>query len=195
MYIKELDKTEFTEVYNLHMKNDFPIDELKPLSRILYTMEIGLCSTFGIYDGDILKGYAVFIVPMGLKYGLLDYLAVVREYRGNGIGHEFFGLIGKVLEEKYDFLKGFFIESENVDFARNEAERIVRERRISFYEQNSCVMTRYGSRLFGVTYSILVFGIDKEVDLSDTTLNDLDNIYKAMFKPHHYESMVKIWER
>lgn len=193
MYLKELNVKEFTNIYQDYMTEDFPADELKPLARMLHTMETGLCSAFGLYEGEELRAYAVFIVPTGLCYGLLDYLAVVKQYRGMGVGHRFFALIGKVLKEKYPWLEGFFIESENVDFAQNEKEREIRRRRIAFYEKNGCQITRLGSRLFGVTYSILLYDF-AENKTGQATREALDKIYAAMFKRHHYENEVRLWE-
>lgn len=191
--IEELTEEEFADIYNRFMVEDFPKDELKPLERMIYTMKTGLSCAYGIFEGENLMGYAVFILPEGLQYGLLDYLAVLKEYRGSGIGHQFFNLINDTLVRKSPRLKGFFIESECVAFARNDAEHNIREKRISFYTQNQCKLTNLGSRLFGVTYSILVYHFGK--DLAELPgRKDLDNIYQAMFKRHHYENEVELWE-
>lgn len=217
MELRELSAEALTEIYHQYMTADFPEDELKPLERILYTMETGLCCAYGIYEQNELRGYAIFIVPDGQRFGLLDYLAVLKEYRGTGVGHIFFELVGDVLAARYPAMDGFFIESENIEFAADEKERRTREKRISFYRQNDCVMTTLGSRLFGVDYSILVYRIshslahgrpaeaeaysyriseenmiEKSPALVD--LQDLDHIYRAMFKKHHYENNVVIWD-
>lgn len=193
MELRELSAEQLTEVYNQHMVIDFPQDELKPLERILHTMKTGLSCAYGIYEEGALRGYAVFVVPDGLRYGLLDYLAVVKEYRGMGVGHIFFELVGDTLSARYPALCGFLIESEAIALAANDKERQIRERRISFYRQNHCVMTTLGSRLFGVDYSILVYDFDKREDAM-VTLEDLDSIYLAMFPKRHYENDVSLWE-
>lgn len=198
MNLRELLTEEFTDIYNQYLTVDFPQNEVKPLARILDTMKTGLCCAYGLFDGDVLKGYAVFILPSGLEYGLLDYLAVVKEYRGTGVGHVFFDLIGDTLVRKSSSLKGLFIESENIEFATNDAERTIREKRISFYRQNHCELTSLGARLFGVTYSIMVYRFDRELSDEQSnrlpTIADLDKIYVAMFKEHHYESRVALWK-
>lgn len=198
MDLRELSAEEFRDVYNQYLVKDFPPNEVKPLERILNTMESGLCSAYGLFDGNVLKGYAVLILPEGLEYGLLDYLAIIKEYRNMGAGHAFFELIGDTLVRKASYLKGLFIESEKVESASNEAERTIREKRISFYIQNHCEMTLLGARLFGVTYSILLYRLGRETDdfrqSSFPTIADLDKIYLAMFKEHHYESRVALWK-
>lgn len=85
MELKELSSEQLTEIYDQYMVIDFPQDELKPLERILYMIRTGLSCAYGIYEGEELRGYATFIIPDGLRYGLLDYLAVIREYRGTGV--------------------------------------------------------------------------------------------------------------
>lgn len=193
MELRELSAKQLTEIYNRYMVIDFPQDELKPLDRILYTMETGLSCAYGIYEQEDLRGYAIFIVPDGQRYGLLDYLAVRKEYRGTGVGHVFFELVGDTLSARYPALGGFFIESENVAFAADDRERQIREKRISFYRQNHCAMTTLGSRLFGVDYSILVYDFDRKEDAA-VTLEDLDRVYAAMFQRHHYENEVDAWD-
>lgn len=196
MYLKELSVKEFTIIYETYMTDDFPQDELKPLERMIETMETGLSSAFGLYEKDDLRAYAVFIVPEGLPYGLLDYLAVIKQYRGTGVGHHFFALIEGALRQKYPWLEGFFIESENAAFAKTEQERRIRERRIAFYENNNCQSTKLGSCLFGVTYSILLYYFAQNVQNGqekEILFEALDKIYIAMFKKHHYENQVSLW--
>lgn len=193
MELRELSAEQLTEIYNQYMVIDFPQDELKPLNRILYMMETGLSCAYGIYEQGSLRGYAVFIVPEGLRYGLLDYLAVLEKYRGTGVGHMFFDLIGDTLATRYLALRGFLIESEAVECAADAQEHQIREKRISFYLQNKCLQTTLGSRLFGVVYSILVYDFDRRADAA-VTLEDLDSVYTAMFPKHHYENNVSLWD-
>lgn len=193
MELRELSPEQMTEIYDQYMVIDFPRDELKPLERILYMIRSGLSCAYGIYEGEKLRGYATFIVPDGLRYGLLDYLAVIKEYRGTGVGHVFFDLVGDTLAARYPALRGFFIESEDIAYAADEKERRIREKRISFYEQNECLHTPFGSRLFGVTYSILLYDFRAAADAA-ASIGDVDGIYRAMFPRHHYEQDVELWE-
>ena len=221
MELREFSEEQMTEIYNRYMVADFPQDELKPLGRILDMIKTGLCCAYGLYDdekdGGGLRGYATFIVPDGLRYGLLDYLAVLKEYRGTGVGHAFFHLVGDTLTARYPALRGFFIESEAVAYAADERERQIREKRISFYIQNKCLDTVLGSKLFCVIYSILLYDFCSETgdvastegmaltgDVASTegmtptegmaSIDDLDAIYRAMFPERHYKQNVDLWE-
>lgn len=194
MTIRQLSPEELSYIYNTHMIKDFPSSELKPLDRILYTMSTGLCCSFGLYDNDTLKGYSIFIIPDGCDYALLDYLAILKENRGLGLGHSFFNLIKAFFNDRFPHLKGFFIECETIESALNQDERITRTRRISFYENNGCVRTRLGSCLFDVEYSILYFSLCNDNNVHEGFKN-LNFIYKSMFKRHHYKNNVRLWTR
>ena len=47
--VKKLTEEEMTEIYHTYMKEDFPSDELKPLSHITRSMEAGFGFSLGIY--------------------------------------------------------------------------------------------------------------------------------------------------
>lgn len=202
MIIKQLSSEEFSEIYLTYMVKDFPDSELKPLERILETMQTGLSVTYGFYTerenpSEALRGYAVFVIPQGLKYGLLDYLAILPAYRGSGIGQWFFAEISQILLQKNPKLQGFFIETEAVTFAPDEVQRQVREKRNRFYKRCGCLPAKLGSRLFGVTYMVLYFIIANNLNaenLPNPSRNDLDDVYKHMFPQYHYERHIALWE-
>lgn len=194
MELRELTTETLAEIYYKYMTTDFPQDELKPLKRMVYMMEAGLSCAYGIYEQESLRGYAVFIVPEGFRYGLLDYLAVLEEYRGTGIGHAFFEMVGSTLVAKYPELIGFFVETEAAAHAADVRDRRVREKRISFYVKNGCTMTTLGSKLFGVVYSILVYDFGENED-EPASIEDLNNVYLVMFSKAHYEDEVSLWDR
>lgn len=193
MTIKQLSPEEFTDIYNNYMINDFPASELKPLERILYTMSIGLCCSFGLYHCNELKGYCVFIIPHGSNYCLLDYLAILKGNRGSGFGHQFFQCLKSFFNDAFPALKGIFMECESIDSASNPEEHTLRTRRISFYERNGCAKTKLSSCVFNVEYVILYYSLSGE-NLNDG-FKDLNFIYKKMFKPHHYKNNVRLWTR
>lgn len=60
--------------------------------------------------------------------GYLDYIAVVPEYRGKGIGKQLYLATVKLLKEKYDDVAGIFIEVSN-------AEKGLKIRKEFFLEQ------------------------------------------------------------
>ena len=137
MDCKKLTKDELTQIYHTHMKRDFPPSELKPLSHILRSEEEGFGFTLGIFEDGELSGYAVFIVCEEAGCALLDYFAMLENRRGKGLGHCAFSLFETYFQEQLSAVDGLYIESERVSAAENEAQRLIRERRIAWEHQSS----------------------------------------------------------
>lgn len=159
MYIKELTREQIEIVFNDYMQIDFPEDELKPLKRILEMLDDGVYFAAGLYDDDKLAGYAYFVRDKMNKTALLDYFAILKENRCKGYGSIFF-------DEALEFLSGYdidnlYLETENIDFAKDEADKMTRTRRIAFYKKNGLVMSKIKSQLFGVDYNIMRWNISK----------------------------------
>lgn len=188
--IKKLDNTEITSIYDTYMKLDFPAEELKPLRHILKSMEDGYGFSLGLYEEERLAGYAVFILCEETKCALLDYFAILKDRRGEGLGHRAFSLFEEYFTRELPEAEGLYIESERVSAAENEEQRLIRERRIAFYESCGCEMTKLRSILFGVDYSVLYLPFTKMG--SGASREALDTLYRKMFKPEHYEHCVSL---
>lgn len=118
---------------------------------------------------------------------MLDYYAVSREARGTGIGSCFLRLLKEELGRKD--ICTMIAEVENPDFAKSEAEREERKRRIRFYEKNGLILTEICSCLFGVEYRIMylpVRGGAEEIWMA------LDHIYHAMFDEKYFGKEVML---
>lgn len=192
MEIWRLSEEEITEIYDGYMKQDFPSDELKPLSHILKSAEEGYGFSLGIYEKAELIGYAVFILCEETKCALLDYFAILKERRGGGLGHAAFSLFVPYFQENMPEIEGLYIESERVSAAANETQRLVRERRISFYLSCGCEMTPLRSVLFGVDYSVLYKPLGRGEQGKGASREALNTLYRKMFKPEHYEKFVSL---
>lgn len=188
--IRRLEKEEISRIYKTYMTKDFPSAELKPLSHIIRSVDRGYGFALGVYEGASLIAYAVLIVAAEEGCALLDYLAVVEECRGKGVGHEAFRLLGEYFEEKLPAINGIYIEAEMIHKAKNEREREVRSRRIAFYQSCGCVLTELESKLFGVEYSILYRKLGEGKALP--TMEAVDTIYRTMFKKAHYKHFVTL---
>lgn len=169
------------------MVNDFPGSELKPLDRILKGMKKGTYESVGFYDSETkeLLAYAV-LVKTGADL-LLDYFAVTEEYRDQGIGGAFL----KRIARGYQNAGSLIAEVEDPDFARNEEERKLQNRRIQFYLRNGFVDTGVKTTLFGVEFMIM--------ESAENGTHSQDKI-KEIYKTHYrkilpwilYWRMVKV---
>ena len=188
--VKKLTDSEISYIYDTYMKEDFPSDELKPLSHIRKSMDAGYGFSLGIYGDELLVGYAVFIVCEETACALLDYFAILKDRRGEGHGHRAFALFETYFKAELPQIGGIYVESERVDAAENEGQRLTRERRISFYLSCGCKMTKLRSFLFGVDYSVLYMPLGN--DEEGISLAALDTLYRQMFKPEHYARVVSL---
>lgn len=190
--VKRLAEDEITEIYNTHMKQDFPPSELKPLSHIIKSMEGGYGFSLGICANEEPVGYAVFILCEETRCALLDYFAILKDKRGEGLGHRAFSLFEEYFTRNLPETEGLYIESERVSAAENEKQRLTRERRIAFYRSCGCDMTDLRAVLFGVDYSVLYLPFTKKE--SSASREALDTLYRKMFKLEHYERCVSLTE-
>ena len=155
------------KTYDTHMHRDFPESELKP-----WDITVGLRDR-GIYemlearlDGKMV-GYAWILCPDGSS-ALIDYLAVLPEFRNSGIG----GTILRELSIRYNSRgQSLLLESEFPEEAPDPAMAV---RRLGFYKRSGFMDTGVLVRLFGVKFCILssVTGLD--------TKEQMSSIYKAM---------------
>lgn len=81
------------------------------------------------------------------------------------------------------------VEVENPDFAKSEAEREERRRRIWFYEKNGLILTEFCSCLFGVEYRIMHFPLQEAAGGIWMALN---RIYHAMFDKKYFGKEVML---
>lgn len=149
MDIISLTKDQVTSLYP-HMKEAFPADELKPLSRILAGMDKGTYECKGLTDHGDMVGYAVF-VRTG-DHMLFDYLSVLPMYRNQGMG----GIFLKMLDDYFASADSVIVEVEDPAYAENEADQHLQQRRKQFYERNGFVNTGVSTLCFGVHYLLLM---------------------------------------
>lgn len=171
MDIRKLAKEEVETIYNTFMVNDFPADELKPLDRIIISMDNGIYECLGYFDGDELTSYALFVI-LDKNY-LLDYFAVLDGKRNEGLGSAF------LKELSGDYLKGnksFIIEVENPEFAESQDERNLMERRIGFYYRNGFKNTGIKAKLWSANFLIMV------PQNSDYATEDIRKNYISFYK-------------
>ena len=86
MELRKLNRQQICDLYEFSLRCDFPPSELKSLSAILNMYERGRYDVLGAYEQDTLVAYALLYRPENEREILLDYLAVLPQYRGQHIG-------------------------------------------------------------------------------------------------------------
>jgi hypothetical protein len=111
-------------------KESFPSNERQPLKLIKERVEKGLSELHVGYLGNEIVCIAFLWYFNDSEYVLLDYMAVIRKYRNNYIGGNFFKfLTQKAINEK----KYLIFEVEDFQYGNNIEQR---KQRINFYIKN-----------------------------------------------------------
>lgn len=183
--LKLLDKEEICALYETHMRRDFPSSELKSLSAILNMRDRGMYDVIGGYRGECFAAYALMYCPGDGRSVLLDYLAVVPEDRGQGVGTMFLEQIKAYYAQDVEVM---LIECERPKTAPDEAGA---RNRIRFYTRAGAQLTPVRIWLFDVEYSILVLPCREETAGRDWAQVML-SLYRGMLPPELYEKNVRL---
>ena len=149
MKIRNLSQQEMTAVYHEHMTHDFPAAELKPLPVILDAIERGRYVALGAWEDDTLLAYLLLVQQV--RDYFVDFFAVVRGKRNAGLGSQCLGEIIASLHHPDSLI----LEVEEPEAAADAAEKMLRLRRIGFYQRNGFVDTGVRVCAFGVPFRIL----------------------------------------
>lgn len=198
-FCRELTIEEVLDIYSSIAPLHFPKAELKPVENVKKYLENGLYTGYGFYENETLLAYALFLHLPKKRKLLLDYYAVLEEYRNDGIGSAFL----QSLRAELTCADGIYIEAENPDYAENDQEKGIQEKRIAFYDRNGAVFTGVLSTLFGVPYRVLYLPLQKSEDQNtsfhfDMTAGEINFyqeinlIYRTMFSPDIYARKVKV---
>lgn len=173
---------QIVSIYNEYMTSDFPEDELKPLAQILSMVNEGTCTFYALRQNEeVLSYFSVCQKGQGL---LVDYLAVNKKYRGQGIGTRTLDFLKSISDNKY-----IIIECEDEEKAEDESNKITRLRRIAFYERAGFKRSGVSSNLFGVDYIILTH----PNNISKHKVKELYSaVYLKMLGQSMYDKFMKI---
>ncbi len=180
---RRLTLSEWSVLYHEHMERDFPPSELKPLALLAALEERGINTLWGAYRDDVLTGYYVLAQAPENPALLLDYFAVLPQFRGSGCGGEILRHLRKSLPEGQYFL----IESENPHGTADAADRHIRERRVAFYRRNGAALSPVTVCLFGVEYVLLTLG---EAPSAEQVAADYQALYRHMLPDGRFRDNV-----
>ena len=184
--IRKLTVDEIRRLYAERLTDDFPPDELKPLSIILRALSAGRYVCYGAVKDDRILAYA-FLVRLDPN-ALFDYFAVEKDLRAKGIGSRFLQrMISGPLKE-FDHV---LLEVDDPDLAEDETEHSVRMRRLSFYLRNGLAETSVRATVWHVGYRILALPLGV-IPGPDETKQIYASLYRLMMPKTVYDKMVSI---
>lgn len=187
--MRKLLKEEILSIYKGVAGEDFPEAELKPVEIIERMLVEDGYAGLGLFSEEQLIGYALFVKVPGEDVLLLDYYAVLKEFRNGGTGSLFLQKMQEIYKDKAAIL----LETEEPQKAKNEAEYDIRVRRNGFYERNGAVRTGIKSRLYIVEFGIFAIPLREKYE-DDQIYARLDDIYHYMFGDEGYKKYVRIWK-
>ena len=118
--------------YVRELSEAFPPNERKPLPDIRGLMAAGRYEVWGLFDGEMLLGYAtLWMEPADKSCILLDYLGVTVARRNGGLGQQIVRMLAEQMKGKSLLL----IEAERPVEGDDPAENDIRRRRLAFYER------------------------------------------------------------
>lgn len=199
MVLRVLTEKEIKDIYCHDMQRDFPKSEIKPLKTIIELRKYNYYQCYGGFEHDRICAY-LFLVWEHKELAMLDYFAVLPEFREKGIGKKILSLVS--LEMKQEDFSGILIEIERISMAKNKKEKLIRTKRKNFYLQAGCIESGLTSEIFGVGYEILYLLLtEKQVNYGkDTfhkqvlTLQEIEyaytEIYHRIVKKEYYDENV-----
>lgn len=172
--LKQIDINEFKkEVYEYYLAI-FPDDERKSLELLQSSYERHYTTIIKILNSDTLIGFMVLNRAKENGYVVLDFFAILPQYRNKGFGTKALQILLEQ-ERKND---GVFIEIEKVGCGNTTEDNVRREKRKDFYERLGFKKLNYDLHLFGVLFTPYLYS-DKNYDES-IVINQILNIYESV---------------
>jgi len=142
------------------MRRDFYTGGLAPFSSIKRNLDKNIYNGFYMAEDALDIGYALITAPENLRYALINYFAILPEYRSKGFGSEFLRIIISRYSERI-----LVLEAEDPSAAENAELRREAERRVQFYERAGFrVIPTERAEIFGIDMLIMASVQDKNLN-------------------------------
>lgn len=161
------------KIYSYYLEI-FPEEERKTIKQIETGYRKGYVKIIKIVNQNQLVGFMTLNRVKENGYIILDYLAILPEYRKKQFGTKAL----KLLFEREKECKGIFIEIEKVGLGKGEEENIARKKRKGFYENLGFRELNFDLFLYGVIYTPLLFS--KNEDNEESIISEVLEIYEII---------------
>ncbi len=186
MKLKDIGIDKFKkEVYSYYLEI-FPEDERKPLELIQLSYEKQYTKIIEILYKNEMVGFMVLNRVKDKGYAVLDYLAILPQYRNSKFGTKAL----QILLEQEKENSGIFIEIEKVGLGKDIEENLLREKRKNFYEKIGFKKLNFDLFLFDVIYTPYLFSNIK--DDESMIIDEILNIYKSISGKERIKQNCKI---
>lgn len=186
MKLKDIDINEFKkEIYSYYLAI-FPEDERKSLELLHSSYEKHYTRIIEILYKNEIIGFMILNKVKEKGYAVLDYLAILPQYRNNEFGTKAL----QILLEQERENSGIFIEIEKVGLGKNKEENFLREKRRKFYEKLGFKKLNFDLFLFDVIYTPYLFSNIK--DNEDMIIDEILNIYESVSGKEQIKQNCKI---
>lgn len=137
-------------------------------------MKSGYTSIIEILYKNELVGFMILNRIKANGYAVLDYLAILPQYRNNKFGTEAL----KELIKQNKEIRGIFIEIEKVGLGKDKEENINREKRKYFCEKLGFKKLNYDLLLFEVIYTPYIYSNFN--DNEEVVVDEILKIYEEI---------------
>ena len=183
--IQEIDINEFEKnIYSYYLEI-FSENERKTLKMIKSSFDEGYTKIIKINKSDNLCGYMIINKIKENQYAILDYFAILPQYRSKGIGTKAL----KLLIDEETKNKGIFIEIEKIGLGKDDKENILREKRKVFYEKVGFKKLNYDFVLFNVVYTPYIYSNIEEKE--EKIVKQVFNMYEVIIGKNKVEKNCK----
>ncbi len=167
MIFRQMNNQEIEYWYVTEFSDTFAENERKPLKDLFDLIDENRYEIWGLFDENIMPGYAALWKAKNVPIILLDYLGVNKKLRNKGIGANILG-----------YLNGLeipiVVESELPVKEASDFENSIRSRRIEFYKRNGFVPI-YEMATCGMRWQALA------VNSSELEIFDIMKWHRALY--------------
>lgn len=164
----------------------FPEEERKPIKWLETSYEKKCTKFIEILYNNIFVGFMILHKVKDKGYLVLEYFAILPQYRNNKIGTKAL----KVLLEQEKENSGVFIEIEKVGLGKDEEENRLREKRKKFYEEIGFKKLSFDLFLFNVMYTPYLFSTNKPDE--EIVIDEIFSIYESILGKEKVKQNCKI---
>lgn len=129
MIFRQFTNDEIAPWYERELCTTFAPQECKPIEDIYQLQREKRFELWGLFENNVMVGYATLWMVPGIPLVLVDYLGVTASRRNGGLGSE---ILGRLKAQG----RPVAVEAEKVVDGDDPAENAMRERRIGFYIRN-----------------------------------------------------------